>query len=48
MKDGGGENSRAVGKWCINGVNENGPYLVDICAEKSLFLSNTFQLVRVM
>ncbi len=26
----------------MNGVNENGQYLVDICAEKGLFLANTF------
>ncbi len=33
-----------VGKYCVEeGVNENGQYLVDVCAERGLFLSNTFQ-----
>ncbi len=27
----------------MEGVNENGQYLVDICAERGLFLLNTFQ-----
>ncbi len=30
-----------VGKYGVDGVNENGQYLVDICAERVLFLSNT-------
>ncbi len=30
-----------VGKYVVDGVNENGEYLVDICAERGLFLSNT-------
>ncbi len=27
---------------CVEGVNENGQYLVDICGERRLFLSKTF------
>ncbi len=30
-----------VGKWGVDGVNENGEHLVDICAERGLFLANT-------
>ncbi len=32
-----------VGRWGVDGVNENGEHLVDICAERGLFLANTFQ-----
>ncbi len=31
-----------VGKWEVDGVNENGEHLVDVCAERGLFLANTF------
>ncbi len=31
-----------VGKYGVDRVNENGHYFVDICAERGLFLSNTF------
>ncbi len=31
-----------VGKWGVDEVNENGAHLVDVCAERGLFLSNTF------
>ena len=31
-----------VGKWGVPGMNENGEYLVDMCAERGLFLANTF------
>ncbi len=31
-----------VGKWGIPGKNENGEWLVDVCAERRLFLTNTF------
>ncbi len=31
-----------VGKYGVEGVNKNGQYLVDICAERGLFLPNTF------
>ncbi len=31
-----------VVKWGVEGVNENGENLVDICAERGLFLANTF------
>ncbi len=31
-----------VGRYGVDGVNENGQHLVDICAERGLFLSNTF------
>ncbi len=32
-----------VGKWGVEGVNENGEHLVDVCSERGLFLANTFQ-----
>ncbi len=32
-----------VGKYGVEGVNENGQYLMGICAERGLFLLNTFQ-----
>ncbi len=32
----------AVGGYGVEGVNENGQHLVNICAERGLFLSNTF------
>ncbi|XP_050706878.1 uncharacterized protein LOC126992348 isoform X2 [Eriocheir sinensis] len=31
-----------VGKWGIPGKNENGDCLVDVCAERGMFLANTF------
>ncbi len=31
-----------VEKWGIPGKNENGEWLVDVCAEWGLFLANTF------
>ncbi len=31
-----------VGGYGVEGVNENGQHLVDICAERGLFLWNTF------
>ncbi len=31
-----------VGKYGVDVVNDNGQYFVDICAERGLFLSNTF------
>ncbi len=33
---------RSDRKYGVEGVNENGQYLVDICAERGLFLSSTF------
>ncbi len=36
------ETGGVAGKYGVEGVNENGQYLVDIYAEKGLFLSNTF------
>ncbi len=36
------ETGGVVGKFGVDGVNENGQYLVDICAERGLFLANTF------
>ncbi len=33
---------QVVGKWGVDGVNENGEHLVDIWAERGLFLANTF------
>ncbi len=32
-----------VEKWEVEGVNENGEHLVDVCSERGLFLANTFQ-----
>ncbi len=32
----------AVRKWGVEGVNENCEHLVDVCAERRLFLANTF------
>ncbi len=31
-----------VGKWGVEGVNENGEHLVNVCAERGLFLANSF------
>ncbi len=31
-----------VGKWVVPGRNENEEWLVDVCAERGLFLVNTF------
>ncbi len=31
-----------VGKWGVEGVNENDEHLVDVCTERGLFLANTF------
>ncbi len=31
-----------MGKWGVEGVNEIGEQLVDTCAERELFLANTF------
>ena len=39
---GNNEIGSVVGKWGVDGVNENGEYLVDTCAERGLFLTNTF------
>ncbi len=36
------EIGEVVRKYGVEGVNENGQYLVDTCAERGLFLSNTF------
>ena len=41
-KVGGHERGRVVGKYGVDGVNENGEMLVDMCAERCLFLANTF------
>ncbi len=42
MRVGSTEIGEVVGKYGVEGVNENGEHLVDICAERGLFLSNTF------
>ncbi len=42
MRIGNTEIGGVVGKYDVEGVNENGQYLVDICAERGLFLLNTF------
>ncbi len=31
-----------VGKWGVEGVNENGEHLVDVCTERGLYLANIF------
>jgi len=31
-----------VGKWGVPGRNENGESLVEVCAERGLFLANTY------
>ncbi len=31
-----------VGKWGVDGINENGEHLVDVCAERGLFLQTPF------
>ncbi len=31
-----------VRKWGVDGINENGEHLVDVCAERGLFSANTF------
>ncbi len=36
------EIGRVVGKYGVEGVNENGQYFVDTCAERGLLCSNTF------
>ena len=38
---GSSEVAGVVGKWGVEGVNENGEHLVDMCAERGLFLANT-------
>ncbi len=40
-KVGSTETGGVVGKYGVDGVHENGQCLVDICAERGLFLSNT-------
>ncbi len=37
-----------VGKWDVDVINENGEYLVDMCAERGLFLANTFFQHRLL
>ncbi len=32
-----------VGKWGVDGMNENGEHLVDVCAERGLFANTFFQ-----
>ncbi len=39
---GSSELAGGVGKWGVDGANENGEQLVDVCAERGLFLANTF------
>ena len=35
---GGNERDKIVGKWRVEGRNENGEYLVGLCAERNMFL----------
>ncbi len=39
---GSNEVAGVVGQWDVDGVNENGEHLVDVCAERGLFLANIF------
>ncbi len=39
---GNNELAGVVGKSEVEGVNENGEHLVDVCTERGLFLANTF------
>ncbi len=39
---GNSELAGVVGKWGVEEANENGEHLVDVCAERGLFLANTF------
>ena len=39
---GSNEIAGVVGKWGVDGVNENREHLIDVCAERGLFLANTF------
>ena len=39
---GSSEVAFVVRKWGLGGVNENNECLVDICAERGLFLANAF------
>ncbi len=32
-----------VEKWGMDGINEDGEHLVDVCTERGLFLAHTFQ-----
>lgn len=41
-KVGSTEIERIVGKWGVDGVNDNGEHLVGLCAERRMFLANTF------
>ncbi len=47
-KVGNSELAGVVGKWEVEGVNENGEHLVDVCAERGLFLANTFFQHKMM
>ncbi len=40
---GNSELAGVMGKSGVEGVNENDEHLVDVCAERGLFLSDTFQ-----
>ncbi len=42
----GNEVAGVVGKWGVDGVNENGEQLVDVCAERGLFLLKYFLSVQ--
>ena len=42
VRAGSKEIGGVVGKYGVEGMNENGQYLVDICAERGLLLANTF------
>ncbi len=39
---GNSELAGVVRKWGVEGVNKNGEHLVDVSAERGLFLANTF------
>ncbi len=43
VRVGSTEIGEMVGKFGVDGVNGNGQYLIDICAEWGLFLANIFE-----
>ncbi len=47
-KVGSNEVTGVVGKWSVDGVNENGEQLMDVCADRGLFLANTFSQHRLI
>ena len=40
---GNNEVAGVVGKWVVDGMNENAKHLLDVCTERKQFLAKTFQ-----